>query len=80
MPFEKEPRYWVRRSIGIRFAYLNCMGTETISPVGYGEQWSNGGPRLFTHRQAIRARDAANLNVDRDARYEVKLAEGSYNS
>lgn len=80
MGFQKEPRYWVRRRIGTRYAYLNKNGQETIAPVLFGEQWSNGEPGLFTLNQALKARFAANADLPVGEHFEYLLTANSYNS
>jgi hypothetical protein len=80
MPFKKEPRFLIRRSIGIRWAYLNADGKETVAPIGFGENWSDGEPATYPMRRALNIRDSANLGVGRDACYEVVPNIGSYNA
>lgn len=61
MTFQREPRYWVRRRHqDNRYAYLNDNGQETIAPIRFGEQWSNGLPHSFTYHQARLAQNKAN--------------------
>ncbi|MBL8002860.1 MAG: hypothetical protein JNL05_12965 [Flavobacteriales bacterium] len=79
MTFQREPRYWVRRSIGTRWAYLNNKGQETIAPRAFGEDWTNGSPATYTLHQANKARDRVNATVDRDSLYTITPATGGWN-
>lgn len=80
MSFEREPRYWIRRSIGTRYAYINLAGQETIAPVAFGEPWSNGQPATYTLHQANQVLAKANAGVDRDAEYHRAPVGDTYNA
>lgn len=80
MTFQREPRYWVRRSVGTRWAYLNHKGQETIAPGAFGEDWSNSTPATYTLHQAEQVRDRVNSAVDRDAWYSIAPVTDSYNT
>ena len=80
MTFIRDERYWIRRSVGVRFAYLNSKNQETIAPVGFGENWTNGQPAAYPLRKALKLRDRVNSTVDRDAHYDVAAAGDSYNN
>lgn len=79
MPFERQPRYWLRhRASDLRWWYLNEKGEPTRAPKLFGEDWSNGLPAQLTYDQCIKLREQVG-KTDPDTKYTLVLARGGYN-